>query len=263
MKIATWNVNSVRTRLDILVDWLSKNSIDVVCLQETKVVDELFPIEALAECGYHIDTSGQKSYNGVAILSKQPLEGIKKGFSSVLDPDLVGDFDEQKRIITGSIDGITIVNVYVPNGNSIGSEKYEYKLRWLELLGQYLTTLIDRGDRSICLVGDFNIVMADRDIYVPKGDDHIMNSPAEKLALQQAVIDRGLADSFRKFNLGGGYYSWWDYRQGGFEQNRGWRIDRIYLTPDLLDRSRDCRIDTIPRQLPQPSDHTPVIVEIK
>jgi exodeoxyribonuclease III len=262
MKIATWNVNSVRMRLDILTRWLEQNPVDIVCLQETKVVDELFPIDDLERFGYHVWMSGQKSYNGVAILSNKPLTDISVGFGGVLSSDIVGDLDEQKRVISGVFEGIRIVNVYVPNGNSVGSEKYEYKLRWLELLRQYLMALLERGEKSICICGDFNIALEDRDIYAEKGDNHIMNSAVERAALRRSILDLGLRDSFRKFNLAGGYYSWWDYRQTGFEQNRGWRIDHIYLTPDLLDRSRDCRIDIEPRKLTQPSDHTPAIVEI-
>ncbi len=263
MQIATWNVNSIRTRLEIVTNWLRANPVDVLCLQETKVVDELFPVESITACGYHAYLSGQKSYNGVALLSKQPLADVSIGFGGGLSPELVGDFDAQKRVIAGTLDGVRIVNLYVPNGNAIDSDKYSYKLRWLELLGQYLKTTIDSPPASICVCGDFNIALEDIDIHSNGAPpDRVMATPAEREMLQKSVLDLGLRDSFRKFTTAGGHYSWWDYRQQGFERNRGWRIDHLYLTPDLFDRATDCKIDIEPRQLPQPSDHAPVIVNI-
>jgi exodeoxyribonuclease III len=261
MKIATWNVNSIRTRLEIVTNWLRQNPIDVLCLQETKVVDELFPKEAIASLGYHVYVSGEKAYNGVAIVSKQPLEDVNIGFGGILTAEIVGDLDDRKRLISGKIDGIRIVNVYVPNGNSVGSDKYHYKMEWLEMLRQYLTAVLTL-DRSICICGDFNIALEDRDIYTQKKSDHIMASNSEREALKRATIELGLSDGFRKFTEEGGHYSWWDYRQKGFDLDRGWRIDHLYVTPDLLDRSIDCRIDIEPRRLTQPSDHAPAILEL-
>jgi exodeoxyribonuclease III len=263
MQIATWNVNSIRTRLDIVTDWLQKNPVDVLCVQETKVVDEQFPIAAIEACGYHPYISGQKAYNGVAMFSKQPLTDVNCGFSSVLTPELVGDLDDQKRVITGTLDGVQIVNLYVPNGNAVGSDKYAYKLRWLELLGKYLKTIMTSGQQSICVCGDFNIAPEDIDIHSnSSSEDRVMATPSERDLLQKSVVDLGFLDSFRKFTTDGGHYSWWDYRQQGFERNRGWLIDRLYLTPDLFDRAISCSIDIEPRKLTQPSDHAPVIVEI-
>ncbi len=263
MKIATWNVNSIRTRLEIVTDWLLKNPVDVLCVQETKVVDEQFPIAAIAACGYHTYISGQKSYNGVAMFSKQPLTDLKIGFGGILSPELVGDLDDQKRVITGVLDGVQIVNLYVPNGNSVDSDKYTYKLRWLELLAKYLQTLITTDRGSICVCGDFNIALEDIDIHSKTiAKDRVMATPIERATLQQSVLDLGLRDSFRKFTSAGGHYSWWDYRQQGFERNRGWRIDHLYLTPDLFERAIGCTIDIEPRQLTQPSDHAPVILEL-
>lgn len=264
MQIATWNVNSIRTRLEIITDWLRANPVDVLCLQETKVVDELFPIAAIAACGYHAYYSGQKSYNGVAILSKQPLTDIGIGFGSILTPTVVGNLDDQKRVIAGSLDGVRIVNLYVPNGNAINSDKYIYKLQWLELLRQYLKTLISSNQPSICVCGDFNIAFEDIDIHSNgTAPDRVMATSAEREMLQKSIFDLGLRDSFRKFTDTGGHYSWWDYRQQGFERNRGWRIDHLYLTPDLSDRATSCTIDIEPRKLVQPSDHTPVILEMR
>ncbi len=263
MKIATWNVNSIRTRLGIVTDWLKANPIDILCVQETKVTDEQFPIAAFTDCGYHAYISGQKSYNGAAIFSKQPLTNISYGFGGILGAESVEDLDDQKRVITGTLDGVRIVNLYVPNGNEVTSDKYAYKLRWLELLGRYLKTILDSGDRSICVCGDFNIAPADIDIHSnTTSPDRVMATEPERELLKRSIIDLGFGDSFRKFTTDGGHFSWWDYRQQGFERNRGWRIDTLYLTPDLLDRAISCSIDIEPRKLTQPSDHAPVIVDI-
>jgi exodeoxyribonuclease III len=263
MQIATWNVNSIRTRLGIVTDWLQKHPVDVLCVQETKVVDEQFPIAAIEACGYHVYISGQKAYNGVAMFSKQPLTDVRRDLGGMLPVDLVGDLDAQKRVITGTLDGIQIINLYVPNGNSVDSEKYIYKQRWLELLGKYLKTTIDSGSESICVCGDFNIALEDIDIHSKTvATDRVMATAIERELLTRSVLDLGFKDSFRKFTPEGGHYSWWDYRQQGFERNRGWRIDHLYLTPDLLDRAVSCTIDIEPRSLVQPSDHVPVIVEI-
>jgi exodeoxyribonuclease III len=259
MQIATWNVNSIRTRLDIVTQWLQQQPVDVLCLQETKVTDELFPQQAFTDLGYQVYFSGQKSYNGVAILSRQPLSDVTEGFSGVLNEETVGDLDDQKRVISGSINGVTIVNLYVPNGSEVGSEKYEYKLRWLTLLQQYLRV---QKEKALCVCGDFNIAMEPIDIYAKKPDDQIGASPVERAALQAAVLDLGLQDVFRHFTPEGGHFSWWDYRQGGYSRNRGWRIDHIYLSPHLIAKATGCMIDKAPRELPQPSDHTPVIVEL-
>jgi exodeoxyribonuclease-3 len=261
MKVATWNVNSIRTRLLQVVDWLQANPVDVLCLQETKVVDADFPRSPLENLGYHLYISGQKSYNGVAILSKTALEDISTGFTPVLGADAVGDLDEQKRVITGIFGNVRVVNLYVPNGAAVGSEKYHYKLRWLEVLREYLKALLEKQPNALCVCGDFNIAPDDRDIHDPKGkDEHIMASPAERQALRE-VLEVGLADAFRKFTSEGNHFTWWDYRTRGFSRNRGWRIDHHYLTADLYDRATSCTIDISPRKLEQPSDHTPVLVE--
>lgn len=266
MKIATWNVNSIRSRLTHVLDWLESSAVDVLCVQETKVPDEVFPRSPFEEKGYHLYISGQKSYNGVALISRLPLENVTYGFSAVLGgTDALVDaqeLDAQKRVITGVIaPGIRIVNLYVPNGSSVGSEKYEYKLRWFGILQQYLTQLKAEG-QPILMCGDFNIALEDRDICEPdnKGD-HIMASSVERTVLQ-SVLDLGFADAFRKFTEETGHYSWWDYRAASFRRNLGWRIDHHYLTPDLYEKAMSCVIDKEPRSLPQPSDHTPVIVEL-
>lgn len=259
MKIATWNVNSIRSRQGHITKWLQANSIDILCLQETKVIDPDFPRSPFEDLGYHLYISGQKSYNGVAIFSKSPLTNVTAGFTPILG-DRVGDFDQQKRVISGTIEDICILNLYVPNGSSVGSDKYEYKLQWLKLLRDYLKVIL-KTNSNICICGDFNIALESRDIYRPTKDTDIMASPTERQALQE-ILELGFADAFRQFTPDPGHYSWWDYRRGGFPQNRGWRIDHFYLTPSLGDRASDCTIDKEPRTWEKPSDHAPVILEL-
>jgi exodeoxyribonuclease-3 len=267
MKIATWNVNSIRSRLTHVLDWLEMSGVDVLCVQETKVVDADFPRSPFEEKGYYLYTFGQKSYNGVAFVSRFPLEGVTCGFAPILEAageraEEAIQFDEQKRVITGLVTpGIRLVNLYVPNGSAVGSEKYDYKLRWFDLLRKYLQHL-KRSDQPILMCGDFNIALEDRDIYDPDHKaDHIMASAAEREALK-AILALGFADGFRKFTPETGHYSWWDYRAASFQRNLGWRIDHHYLSPDLYDKLIACTIDKMPRSLPQPSDHTPVVVEL-
>ena len=196
MKIATWNVNSIRTRQPHVIDWLTNNSIDVLCLQETKVIDKDFPRQPFEELGYHTYIYGQKAYNGVAIFSRQPMTDIITGFTDIVGEEKAQSFDEQKRIISGVIDDIRIINVYVPNGASLGSEKYEYKLQWFQVLKAYLDDLILKEAREVCICGDFNIALDDKDIYNSKGKEkHIMSSPVERETLQN-ILTIGLKDAF-------------------------------------------------------------------
>jgi exodeoxyribonuclease-3 len=188
MQIATWNVNSIRSRLQHVVDWLSHNPVDVLCLQETKVVDQDFPQQPLVDLGYTAYISGQKSYNGVALLSREPLTAVSAGFAPVVGAEATGDLDDQKRVITGVLQGVRIVNLYVPNGSAIGSEKYAYKLRWLALLETYLKTLLAEN-AALLVCGDFNIALDDRDIHDPEGKEtHIMSSPQEREALNKCCL---------------------------------------------------------------------------
>jgi len=260
MKIATWNVNSIRTRLNHVVEWLKATSVDVLCLQETKVVDDKFPVEAFSEIGYQACVFGQPSYNGVAILSRSPLSDVSRGFTGILG-DEVAEIDAQKRVISGVIDDVRIVNLYVPNGSSVGSDKYAYKLQWLSVLHDYIKTLLQEPNHLL-VCGDFNIALEDIDIHDPKGrEQEVMATDAERFALK-AVLELGLTDVFRKFTPEGGHYSWWDYRAASFRRDAGWRIDHIYVTAGLSERAIACTIDKAPRKLEQPSDHTPVIVEL-
>ncbi|MDX1978567.1 MAG: exodeoxyribonuclease III [Pseudanabaenaceae cyanobacterium bins.68] len=259
MQVATWNVNSIRTRLDQVITWLAANpKLDILCLQETKVVDPDFPLGAFEQLGWHLQIYGQKSYNGVAIASRQPLAQVRLGFGAVL-PELA-ELDQQKRLICGVYGGVTLVNLYIPNGAEVGSAKYEYKLQWLAALQTYLAALRPTTpDLLVC--GDFNVAPADLDIYNPKGrEQKVMATDLERNALAAALPN--FQDAFRKFAPDGGHYSWWDYRSGGFARNRGWRIDHHYLSQSLYQRAIACWIDLEPRRQPQPSDHTPVIVEL-
>lgn len=262
MQIATWNVNSIRTRKDQVIQWLQTNPVDVLCLQETKVIDQDFPRSPFEEIGYSVYIYGQKAYNGVAIFSKIPLETVHFGFSSFLPTEQALLLDEQKRVMTGLINGIRIVNLYVPNGASIGGDKYEYKLNWLTVLKDYLEAVLIQSE-NLCICGDFNIALADEDIHTPKGrENHIMASDLERQALNN-VLELGLKDAFRKFTTDGGHFSWWDYRGGSFSRNKGWRIDTHYLSLPLYERATQCVIDKTPRGWEQPSDHTPVILTVE
>jgi exodeoxyribonuclease-3 len=262
MRIATWNVNSVRTRLDQVLAWLAAERPEVLCLQETKVADELFPLEPFRALGYEAAISGQKAYNGVAILSRLPIEDVQVGFAALLpdDPEAPG-LGEQKRVISAQIAGLRVLNLYVPNGSSLRSEKYAYKLEWLACLKRYLDAQETQGE-PLVMVGDFNIALEARDIHDPaRLNEGIMASEPERQALQAALGER-LEDGFRLFEPEGGHWSWWDYRTAGWETGRGWRIDHIYLDAELRDHALGCTIDAPMRGNPQPSDHAPVIINL-
>ncbi|MFZ4639483.1 MAG: exodeoxyribonuclease III [Nodosilinea sp.] len=260
MKVATWNVNSLRSRLHHVTRWLQENPVDILCLQETKVVDAAFPGDDFRAMGYSTYIYGQKAYNGVALISRSPLSTVQYGFTPVLGAARVGDLDDQRRVIGGLWGDVYVVNLYVPNGNSIGSDKYAYKLTWLDCLKDYVAALLPAYPH-LHLCGDFNIALEDRDIYNPAGKaNHIMASGPERDALQQ-VLSLGLTDGFRQFSQEGGHFTWWDYRAASFRRNLGWRIDHHYLSAPLRDRAIACAIDLEPRRWEKPSDHTPVIVE--
>ncbi len=262
MRIATWNVNSVRTRLEQVLAWLGTERPEVLCLQETKVADELFPLAPFRALGYEAAISGQKAYNGVAILSRLPIEDVRVGFAALLpdDPEAPG-LGEQKRVISAQIAGLRVLNLYVPNGSSLRSEKYAYKLEWLACLKRYLDAQETQGE-PLVMVGDFNIALEARDIHDPaRLNGGIMASEPERQALQAALGER-LEDGFRLFEPESGHWSWWDYRTAGWETGRGWRIDHIYLDAELRDQALGCTIDAPMRGNPQPSDHAPVIINL-
>jgi exodeoxyribonuclease-3 len=253
MKIATWNVNSLRVRLPHLKDWLAANPVDVIALQETKLPDPDFPRDELEALGLHVAFSGQRTYNGVAILARSGLQDVAAG--------IPGFEDEQKRVLAATVGGMRVIDVYVPNGQTVGSDKFEYKLRWLEALRAYLDAEMQRHPRLVVL-GDFNIAPEDRDVHDPKaweGSVHV--SPAERAALQ-AMQALGLKDCFRLFEQPEKLYSWWDYRMMAFRRNFGLRIDHLLVTPALRPRLARCWIDKAPRKLERPSDHAPVLLDL-
>ena len=262
MRIASWNVNSVRTRLEQVLTWLEQEQPEVLCLQETKVSDDLFPAEAFAALGYTSSISGQKAYNGVAILSRLPLEDVQIGFEALLpgDADAVR-LSEQKRVISALVDGVRVLNLYVPNGSALTSDKYTYKLEWLACLQRYLAVQEQQGD-PLCMLGDFNIGPEARDLPDPdRQSGGIMASEPERQALAAALGNR-LQDAFRLFEPERGHWSWWDYRSGAWDRDQGWRIDHIYLCEQLLACATGCVIHKRTRANLQPSDHAPVLVNL-
>jgi exodeoxyribonuclease-3 len=250
MKIATWNVNSLRVRLPHLADFLAANPLDAIALQETKLPDADFPVADLQALGWSSAFSGQRTYNGVAILSRTPAMDIVAG--------IPGFEDEQRRVLAATIGGLRIIDVYVPNGQTVGSEKFEYKLRWFAALHGYVVAELARHPQLVVL-GDFNVAPEDRDVHDPKaweGSVHV--SPPERAALQQ-LLGAGLADCFRLFEQPEKSYSWWDYRMMAFRRNAGLRIDLILASTVLARKCGECHIDKAPRKLERPSDHTPVV----
>jgi len=253
MRIATWNVNSFKVRLPHVLDWLATNQPDVLCLQELKQEDSQFPLAALQEAGYQAIFSGQKTYNGVAILSKSAATDVQSGI-----PDFP---DEQKRVIAATVEGIRIVCVYIPNGQSLDSDKYQYKLSWLAALQKWLKDELVKFPK-LALLGDYNIAPDDRDVYDPQAwAGNILVSDAEREAFH-GLEQLGLHDSFRLFEQPEKSYSWWDYRMMAFRRNMGLRIDHILLSAPLVQSCTACTIDRAPRKLERPSDHAPVVAEI-
>lgn len=253
MKIATWNVNSLKVRLQQVIEWLNANQPDVLCLQETKLQDEYFPIDEIAQAGYQSIYAGQKTYNGVALLSK--AEGID--ICTTLP-----DFDDpQKRFIAATYGDLRIICVYIPNGEHVDSEKYAYKLEWLSLLNSFLQKERTRYGK-IALLGDFNIAPEDRDVYDPEAwKDQVLCSEAERQAFRE-LLNTGFVDSFHLFKQPEKIYTWWDYRMMAFRRNRGLRIDHILLSHEAAHNCIAWQVDKTPRKLERPSDHAPVWVEL-
>src|SRR5580765_653097 len=253
MKIASWNVNSLNVRLPHLTTWLGEAQPDIVALQETKMEDTKFPREAIEAAGYRVAFSGQKTYNGVAILAREEPRDIVT--------DIPGLDDPQRRILIASVGDLRVADLYVVNGQDVGTEKYAYKLDWLAKVRAFLAEEIRRHPNLVVL-GDFNITPDDRDIYDPVAwKEQILCSTPERDALK-AIVDLGLHDTFRLFNEEAGQYSWWDYRQAGFRRNLGMRIDLVLASEALRSRCRAASIDRVPRTWERPSDHTPVLLEL-
>jgi len=253
MRIATWNVNSLNVRLPHVERWLAQAAPDVLALQETKMEDAKFPVAALEAAGYRSAFSGQKTYNGVAILARGEIRDVQHGIDGYDDP--------QRRILSATVGDVRIVNLYVVNGQSVGSEKYVYKLDWLARVTAHLSDEIKRHPNLVVL-GDFNIAPDDRDVHDPAAwHEQVLCSTPERDALRR-MLDLGFADSFRLFDETAGHYSWWDYRQAAFRRNLGLRIDLILVSQALRSRCRASIIDREPRTWERASDHTPALVDI-
>ena len=253
MKIATWNVNSINARMPHLLGWLTEAEPDVVCLQETKCVDEGFPYQQLHDAGYLSAFYGQKSYNGVAILSKYDLDDVQKNF-----PD--DDDESPKRMIAATIKGVRIVNTYIPNGTELGTDKFSFKLDWIQRLRKYFDATCDKNS-DVLLCGDFNVAPEPADVWnVGAWEGKLHFTKTERAAIHY-VKQWGFVDVFRKLNGDVKEFSWWDYRQGAWQRNQGLRIDHIWTSAPLADKCTGCWIDKSPRSLEKPSDHTPVVAE--
>lgn len=253
LKLASWNVNSIKIRLQHILDWMASTQIDVLALQETKLTDENFPRDVFSELGYHVVFSGQKSYNGVATISRYPISDVIKTIEDYSDP--------QRRILAATIEDVRIINLYVPNGSSLGSEKFVYKLNWLKNITAFIKQQMIVYPK-LAVVGDFNIAPEDRDVHDP-GEwlDCVLVSPPERQAFND-LLALGLTDSFRNFFQEEKTFSWWDYRAASFRRNRGLRIDHILLSNELLAQCSSSKIDHLPRQWDRPSDHAPVWVKL-
>jgi len=251
LKIASWNVNSINVRTEHMVQWLEKNDMDILAIQETKCPDEQFPFEPFFDMGYEVIVSGQKSYNGVAILSRSEAIDIIT--------DIDGFDDPQRRILAATIDGIRIINLYVPNGQSLDSDKFQYKLKWLEEVTSFIAKEKEKHDKVVVL-GDFNIAPLHQDVWDPKEwQDKILVSHQERTALNR-LLRLGFVDSFTMFKQPDDSFSWWDYRAASFRQNKGMRIDLVLLSSALVDSCQNSSIDKTPRSWERPSDHAPAFV---
>ena len=253
MKLATWNVNSLRVRLPHLLDWLAANSPDAMCLQETKCEQAQFPAMELAAAGYCALHNGQRTYNGVAILTRADSLEVCRAI-----PDFS---DDQSRVLAADYEGVRLVSVYVPNGQAVGSDKYEYKLAWMAALARWLEGELARHPR-IAVMGDFNVAPEDRDVHDPQlWAGRVLFSLPERAALNR-LVELGFVDAFRLFDQPERSFTWWDYRMLAFRRKQGLRIDHVMLSPALAAECRACTIDTTPRKLERPSDHAPVICEL-
>ena len=254
MKLATWNVNSLKVRLPQVLEWVAAHQPDILCLQETKLEDKSFPRMELEAAGYRAAFAGQKTYNGVAILSRLPLGDVTVG--------IPGLADEQQRLIAATADGVRIVCGYFPNGQSVGSDKYAYKLGWIEALTAWLREELVRHPR-LALLGDYNIAPEARDVHDPEAwAGQVLFSEPERAAFRR-LLELGLRDAFRLFEQPEKIYSWWDYRMMAFRRNRGLRIDHILLSGELAKDCTACAVDKEARKAERPSDHAPVLAELK
>ncbi len=262
MRLATWNVNSLGVRLPQVLDWLAAQAaaemaVDVLALQELKLTDDKFPVEAFSQAGYHAAWFGQKTYNGVALISRHPLTDVVR--------NIPGFADEQSRVLAATMDvpggAIRVVGAYFPNGQAPGSDKFAYKMAWLDALRRWLSAEMAQHPQLV-LMGDFNITFDDADVWDPEGLRETIHCTTEERTQLQALVDMGLHDAHRLFPQPPKSFSWWDYRMLGFQKNRGLRIDHILITDALKARATGCTIDRTPRKNKQPSDHTPVVLTL-
>jgi len=253
MQLATWNVNSLAVRLPQLLDWLSAHPVDALVLQETKLTDDKFPTLEIGAAGYQVQWFGQKTYNGVALISKLPASDVVK--------NIPGFADEQARVIAGTVGDVRVIGAYFPNGQAPDSDKFVYKMAWLEGLRAWLRSELERHPKLV-LMGDFNIAPEDRDVYDPVAWAGQIHCTPEERAHFQGLLELGTVDAFRLFEQPSKSWSWWDYRNLAFRKNQGLRIDHILVSVALKDSVRACSIDKLPRKNERPSDHAPVIVEI-
>ncbi|MDL5033392.1 exodeoxyribonuclease III [Pelomonas sp. APW6] len=253
MKFATWNVNSLAVRLPQLLDWLAAHPVDALVLQETKLTDDKFPTLEIGAAGYQVQWFGQKTYNGVALLSRTPATDVVK--------NIPGLADEQARVIAGTVDGVRVIGAYFPNGQAPDSEKFVYKMGWLDALREWVRAELQTHERLV-LMGDFNIAPEDRDVYDPVAWAGQIHCTPQERAHFQGLIDLGLTDAFRMFEQPPKSWSWWDYRNLAFRKNQGLRIDHILVSAALRAGVSACEIDKQPRRNERPSDHAPVIVTV-
>ncbi|MEH0165642.1 exodeoxyribonuclease III [Paucibacter sp. JuS9] len=253
MKFATWNVNSLAVRLPQVLDWLAANPVDALVLQETKLTDDKFPTMEIGAAGYQVQWFGQKTYNGVALISKKPADAVVK--------NIPGFADEQARVIAGTVDGVRVIGGYFPNGQAPDSEKFVYKMAWLNGLRAWLADELKTHEKLV-LMGDFNITPDDRDVYDPVAWAGQIHCTPEERAHFQGLIEMGMVDAFRLFEQPPKSWSWWDYRNLAFRKNQGLRIDHILVSKAMQESVKSCVIDKLPRKNERPSDHAPVIVEI-
>lgn len=254
MKFATWNVNSLTVRLPQVLDWLAANPVDVLVLQELKMTDDKFPAEAFGEAGYHAQWFGQKTYNGVALLSRSPADHVVK--------NIPGFDDDMARVISGTVNGVRVIGGYFPNGQEPGSDKFEYKMNWLKGLRDWVRTELV-AHPNLVLMGDYNITFDDADVWDPVGLQDTIHCTEEERYHLRALIALGLHDAYRLFPQEEKSFSWWDYRDFGFRRNRGMRIDHILVSDALKPLVSSCVIDKTPRKNERPSDHTPVVADLQ
>ena len=253
LKLASWNVNSLKIRLEQVLNWLTTSQMDVLAIQETKLLDENFPVQEITDQGYHVVFSGQKAYNGVAVISRYPISDVIVDIPNWDDP--------QRRILAVTVGGIRLINLYVPNGSELTSDKYQYKLNWLQQITAFIEQQMTLYSK-VAVVGDFNIAPEDQDVHDPIAwEGSVLVSPEERVAFSK-LLQLGLYDSFRNFTQEENVFSWWDYRAAAFRRNRGLRIDHVLLSEELNALCQCSVIDKEPRKAERPSDHAPVWVEL-